>query len=61
MTRDEISQQIAELEAAKPRVQAEHERRLNYELGMIDGRIVLLLELLEQMPEEPAAPPVAEA
>jgi transcription elongation GreA/GreB family factor len=57
MIPNEISQQIAELEAMKPRVQAEHERQLNYQLGMIDGRISLLQELLAALPEEPASAP----
>jgi hypothetical protein len=47
MTSEQIEQRIAELEAAKPQIQANFERQMNYQLGLVDGQIALLQELLE--------------
>lgn len=54
MTAEQIAARIAELEAAKIKIQAEADRQLNYQFGRIDGQIALLQELQKEAGAEHA-------
>lgn len=57
MTIEQIQKRIAELRAAKPLLQAEVDRQLNYQFGVIDGQILALEGFLAGMAGgEQAAP-----